>query len=70
MSNRTPRDGDELRVRRALSNSFGTRYGYTVPNEATVPSLRTLTAASSAADVRSFVITFIRDLQNEGKVSQ
>lgn len=70
MSTRAPRDGDDIRVRRALSGAFGTRFGYTVPDEATVPALRTLTAASSAADVRSFIITFIRDLQNEGKVSR
>ena len=72
MSNQIPRvgnDSDPDRVRRAMNALRGSKYHYSVPAEGTVASLRTLTAASSAADVRSFLITLVRDLQAEGKLS-
>lgn len=72
MKQRIP-DDLEPRLRRLLSGLYGTQFKFTVPPETgggSVAPLRTLTATSSASDVRAFVITLVRDLQNEGKVSQ
>lgn len=70
---RVPRQDDEIRLRRLLQSLTGTRYGYTLPPETgtgSVAPLRTLTSTSSTGDVRAFIITFVRDLQAEGKVSR
>lgn len=61
---------DETRLRREVDKSLDTSVElrrmlrqYSVPTEVSVASLRTLGAAATTAEVRQFLITLVRDLQ-------